>query len=97
MAKLIWTDKATVSLEKIAEFIAKDSVFYAKKTVLEINKLTKVLKTYPNSGRIVPECNEIFIRELIYKSYRIIYKIDNDSIYILTVISGYKELKNGEL
>ncbi|MBN2651525.1 MAG: type II toxin-antitoxin system RelE/ParE family toxin [Spirochaetales bacterium] len=54
MARIVWSENAVVSLEKIAEFIEKNSIFYAKKTVEDINNCVKILKDYPNSGRIVP-------------------------------------------
>jgi len=92
MAELIWTEKAIVSLENIADFIAIDSLFYAKRTVKDIYSMTESLKTFPRIGRIVPEYNNENIKELFYKTYRIIYKIEEDQVLILTVISGFKDL-----
>ncbi len=97
MVELIWTEKAIKSLEDIAEFIANDSLFYAKKTVESIHSLTDTLKIFPKVGRRVPEYNKINIRELIYKTYRIIYKVEAKRIYILTVLSGYMDLTNVSL
>lgn len=37
-------------------------------------------------GRYVPEFNSKTIREIIYKSYRIIYYIDSKNIYILKIL-----------
>ena len=97
MVKLIWTEKAVKSVEDIADFISKDSIYYAKKTVKDIYAISKSLKIFPNKGRKVPEYDNEYIREIIYKSYRIIYKIENDNILILSVISGYMDLKNKEI
>jgi len=92
MVKLIWSEKAIISLELIAEYISKDSLFYAKETIRKIRSLTRKLKDFPYLGSIVPEYDRPDIKQLIYKSYRIIYKIDDGVITILTVISGYKQL-----
>ena len=73
MVKVIWTDQAIHDLDNIGEYIAKDSPRYASLTVERLFHSTDILKTQPKLGRIVPEFNEDTIRELIYKSYRLVY------------------------
>lgn len=46
------------------------------------------LAEFPESGRIVPEFNRPEIREQFIYSYRLIYQIQIDAIYILTVFHG---------
>jgi plasmid stabilization system protein ParE len=55
MARLNWTDQAILDLVNIADFIAKDSVRYAKITVTRIRVASNQLKKYPLIGRAVPE------------------------------------------
>ena len=84
MVKLIWTDQAINDLGDIGDYIAETSEKYAKITVQKLHERTDILKSYPRSGRIVPEKGEENVRELIEGSYRIIYEIkSNDIIYIL--------------
>ena len=93
MARLNWSDQAILDLLSIAEFIAKDSARYAKITVARIRIATRQLKTYPLSGRIVPETESGNIRELIFGNYRIIYcVVSQDQIDILTVHHSAKRL-----
>lgn len=73
MVKVIWTYQAIHDLDNIGEYIAKDSPRYASLTVERLFHSTDILKTQPKLGRIVPEFNEDTIRELIYKSYRLVY------------------------
>ena len=40
---------------------------------------------FPESGRIVPELNRRDVREVLHKRYRVIYKIKENRIEILTV------------
>lgn len=54
------------------------------KTIEEILSKADNLKNLPYIGRKVINDNEN-IREIIYKSYRIIYKIDSNIILILRV------------
>lgn len=42
------------------------------------------LRLFPEKGRIVPEINDISIREIIYNKYRVVYKLSNkiEIVYI---------------
>ena len=70
------------------EYIARDSVYYAEKFEDDALKATENLELFPEMGRIVPERNDPNTRELIFGSYRIMYKIDGDNCYIITIIHG---------
>lgn len=73
-------------MAEIKEYIKRDSNFYANKTIAEIYAKIEKLKYFPCLGRYVPEFNSKILRELIYKSYRIIYIFNSNNIYILRVI-----------
>ena len=55
MARLNWTDQAILDLVNMVDFIAKDSLRYAKITVTRIRVASNQLKNYPSIGRAVPE------------------------------------------
>lgn len=94
MVKLIWTDQAINDLGDIGDYIAESSEKYAKLTVKKLFERPEILKTYPQSGRIVPEKNDENVRELIEGNYRIIYEIvSTDQVNILTVYHSARELK----
>ena len=98
MARLNWTDQSINDLVNIADFIARDSVRYAKITVGRIRVAARQLKIYPLSGRKVPESDIESIREIILGNYRIIYSIiSKDKIDILTVHHSAKRLDIEEL
>lgn len=63
----------------------------------ELMDRTSVLNTLPRSGRVVPECGKATIRELIHGNYRIVYRIDDDALRILTVFEGHMLLRPGVL
>jgi toxin ParE1/3/4 len=54
------------------------------------------LKDFPRLGRVAPEADEETIRELLYQNYRIIYRIKNELIEVLTVIHGRRDLGSFE-
>lgn len=84
--ELRWTASAVSDLEDIRDYIAKDSEFYALRLLEKIFQAVERLNFFPESGRVVPEVDLKNIREIILLNYRVIYKIDKDFIYILTVI-----------
>ena len=86
MVKVVWTDSAIQALHYIGEYITKDSERYAKMVVQHLFESTDILESHPKAGRIVPEFNNKNTRELIRGSYRIVYRIvDNTRIDILTI------------
>jgi toxin ParE1/3/4 len=87
-----WTLPARDDLKAIYEYIALDSKFYAKKIVREIISLSSTIPDIPERGRIVPETNQKGIRELFIYSYRLIYQLSTDSISILAVIHGSRNI-----
>ena len=73
MARTIrWTESAINDLEEVAEFIARDSRFYATTVVKEARKAARSLRVSAELGRVVPESNSSNIRELFLWKYRLI-------------------------
>ena len=57
MVKLIWTDQEINDLNDIGNYIAENSGKYANLTVKKLFERADILKTFPQTGRIVPEKN----------------------------------------
>lgn len=93
MARTVrWTEAAAEDLAEAAEFIAKDSPFYATALVREARAAAFSLRRYADRGRIVPESDDPDIRELFIKHYRLIYQVTSDHVYILAFIHGARDL-----
>ena len=86
--KIIWAPLAVEQLEEIADYIAYDKPLSAENWVNTIFETVENLSEFPESGRMVPELNRNDIREIIKGNYRIIYKVLNDEIHILTIRHG---------
>lgn len=81
-------------LEHIFFYISADSINNAKKFVLELEEKIYSLDCFPERFSYIPE-NIYFgtnYRHIVHKKYRAIYKIQNNSIFILRVIHGSKLL-----
>ena len=65
--------------------------YYAKKVVWDIVEKTSILEKYPRSGRKVPEIDDENIREIFAYSYRILYEIKSEKIYVIGIIHGRRD------
>lgn len=88
MAEVRWTQQAADDLQAIADFIADDSPHYASLFVMDVLKATERLAIFPRSGRVVPEIDDPAIRQIILGNYRIIHRVKDDTVEILTVYHG---------
>jgi plasmid stabilization system protein ParE len=92
-----WSREAGENLVDIEEFIARDSVERAIRFIdALIDHTEAMLADSPKSGRSVPEIGNPDIRELIYRGYRIVYRLNGDRIEILTVFEGHRLLRLNE-
>jgi toxin ParE1/3/4 len=90
--RVVWSPRALADVEAIATYIAADSSFYANAVGRKIVATTKSLAQFPMSGRMVPEFDDESIRELIFYSYRLIYKVEPHQVTIAAVIHGRRML-----
>lgn len=93
----MWTEKAISDLNEIEKFIARDNLDIAIKFVDKLIDKAETLLENPKKGRIVPELSIEQIREIIYKKYRIVYLLKENSIEILTVFESHKLLREDEI
>ncbi|OJX14349.1 MAG: hypothetical protein BGO77_05720 [Caedibacter sp. 37-49] len=95
---LIWTRQALERLEEIQDFIAqRSSPLIATSFISSLIERAETLKEFPSIGRMVPDLSRIELRELIEGNYRIVYRLLDSSIIILTVFEGHKLLSEEEI
>ncbi len=92
MAEVSWTPEAADDFESITEFIAKDSSQYAQLFALDVLETVEHLEEFPAMGRLVPELNDPVVREILFGSYRIIYRLQGGLVEILTIYQGARLL-----
>ena len=92
-----WTKSAEFDLEQIIEYIKIDSLDIAKKIFFEIKDECNQLHYFPQRKRVVPELQQIGIfkyREIIFKRWRIIFKIDVNVVYVLLIIDNSRNIED---
>lgn len=95
--KLEWTDSAIKDMILIRDHISKDSKINADKVFLKIINLVEEIISFPEKGRIIPEIKKESCKEIFVYSYRIMYKITGDVIYIFAVIHMARDFKPKDL
>jgi|EndMetStandDraft_2_1072991.scaffolds.fasta_scaffold09073_3 addiction module RelE/StbE family toxin len=85
--RIIWTRTAREDLKSIIQYIKSDNPKAAESFGFKLIKEAESVAEFPKSGRIVPEENNLLIREVICKPYRITYRLDeqNQTIVIARI------------
>jgi len=83
---LIWSEQARRDLCAIRDFIARDSEHYARVQVERL--ITRVERTadMPSKGHPVHEFIESGLREVHEGYYRIIYRIHDEELHVVTIM-----------
>jgi addiction module RelE/StbE family toxin len=94
---VLWTRTAEQDLEAIIEYIARDSVDNALKAFQALRSKAAKLATLPERGRVVPEmkaCGISTYRELVIPPWRIIYRMESETVMVLAVIDARRNLED---
>ena len=94
---LIWAAVAENDLKEIIEYIAIDSPAEASRAFKKIKQKASSLYTLPERGRIVPELQDqgiLFYHELIVRPWRIIYRISEMKVYVLSVLDARQNVED---
>jgi plasmid stabilization system protein ParE len=95
--RIIWSKPARDDLKAIYDYIARDSKRYAIRVVQDIHDKVSILTGFPQVGVSVAEIGEEPVRELSIYSYRIIYEVTPEFIYIHGVIHKRRDFKAEDL
>ncbi len=94
---IVWSTPARQDLRLIYQYIAHDSKRYAARVVQDITDKVEILLETPRLGRMVPEIGEDAVREIGMYSYRIMYELIDDIIYIHGVVHKRRHFQPEDL
>ena len=92
--KIIWSPRAVEDAESICQFIGSDSKHHAYHFARRVMEIVESIPLYPGMGRIVPEYENPDLRERLHGSYRIVYRLKEDAIEIVTITHGARLLRD---
>jgi toxin ParE1/3/4 len=87
-----WSEQAADQLRAIRDYLARSSPGYAQSLADRIVQRTEALAEFPLLGAEVPEYAEESLREILEHPYRIIYRIHEEKVQIITVVHGSRRL-----
>ena len=86
MREVLWTKQAQADLAAIRAFISQDSPHFAAVVIARLIAATDRFIPFPESGRTVPEFEDPFVREIVCRPYRIVYRLVGQAeVHVLTV------------
>jgi addiction module RelE/StbE family toxin len=89
---LRWTERAAADLLAIGDYVAADNPAAARSWVEKLRQRAMKVSKFPCAGRVVPEIGHDDIREIFLRTYRIVYRVVDDGIVVLTVFEGHRLL-----
>ncbi len=95
--EVIWARTAENDLLKIIEYISQNSPNNALRILRKIKKKVNDLYRSPKRCRIVPELYDHGItqyREMIIKPWRVMYRISNGKVYVLSVLDSRQNIED---
>jgi len=94
--KLQWTTNARDDLLDIVDYIKNDNPQTAHEIYLKIKAKASSSHFFPLKGRVVPELQKEGItlyREVVTSPWRIIYKVGNDTVYIMAILDSRQNVE----
>ena len=83
-----WSRDALDCLNEIVGTIARDSPRAAARVLDVFDSTAASLSELAERGRIVPELQDSWIREVFVYRYRVMYQVTSDEVRILAVVPG---------
>jgi len=95
--QIAWAGIAENDLKEILEYIAIDNPSNALEILQKIKQRASSLYAFPERGRVVPELQNqgiLTYRELIVPPWRIIYRISDKNVYVLSVLDSRQNVED---
>jgi plasmid stabilization system protein ParE len=100
-SNIYWTRQAREDLRAVRAHIARDAPATASAYVRKLRLSVGRLRQFPYSGEVIPEIGREELREVLQGNYRIIYRVSESRVDILTVfhsarIFDERDISEGE-
>ncbi len=92
MVKLIWSPRSLQDLDNACEYIARESPRYAYLFADRLVRFIETIANQPLLGAVVQEYNRKDLRERLFQNYRIVYRVSEDYVELVTIIHATRLL-----
>ena len=94
--RIVWSPLAIQRVKEIGKQVKRDNPIVARELIGTMFKRVEKLAEFPESGAINPEAERKDIRQLVVKNHRIIYRVEENMIIILTVRHSRQLLRSDD-
>ncbi len=95
--RIVWAPLAIERAVEQAKYIAQDKPEAGRRWLGDLFTFVAKSAKFPRLGRQVPELARADLRELDFRGYRVIYRVEKRQISILTVRHGRRLLDPSEV
>lgn len=92
-----WAEAAERDLDELIAFLAVESETDAERVLRRIEGRAESLSSSPSRGRFVPELARFGMRswrELVVRPYRLVYRVEGDTVTVLALFDGRRDLED---
>ena len=97
MAEIVWSEPALADLDAIADYIALDNPSAAQELVQRVFRHMAQLEQHPESGSKPKELKGWRYRQIVEPPCRIIYRYEDDQVFILHIMRSEQRLRLSKL
>lgn len=90
-----WLTQAESELDQIWHDISQESPQNAAEVVVRLVQAARGLGEYPRSGHVVPEFGKEQVREYPVWPFRLVYRVGDNEIVILSIVHGAQRMPRG--
>lgn len=93
--RVSWAPVAIEDTIAIVEYLAQESPEQAARLFERFRARCASLERLPERGRVVPELQALgirFLRELVIGPYRVLYRIERNSVHVVAAFDGRRNL-----
>jgi toxin ParE1/3/4 len=95
--RVIWTPQAECDLREIKRYISRDAPSTARAFIRRIRERVRKMGTMPMAASRAMEAARGDVREIYVGDYRIIFRIRENDVRILTVMHGARLVREDKL
>ena len=89
--RAVWTSPAEEDLRGIAVSIGQESAEAADRVLDVLLAMGNSLSEFSERGRVVAEQEQADVREVFAYSYRLVYRVTAEAIYVLGIVHSARD------
>lgn len=90
-----WSPRALQQVQEIFEYIVRDRPHVAVEIVEGLFDTTELLAATPEMGTPWSPDQRGDIRFILFKTYRVLYRVDQDAVYVVAVRHTRRDVEAG--